>query len=134
MSHTPTGQTHSQQGGNPNVGADCTEMHFRMLLQAPCQLAKALALPSPDEAGRPLAMGHPSHASRNLHNPASRKTAEGLLLCEQTHASKFPLQAPSLPHAPPPWAAFLEEAWAAAVSYFSVVDDLNFFLALRGRQ
>lgn len=91
------------------MGADCTEMHFRMLLQALCQLAKALALPSPDEAGRPLATGHPSHASRNLHNPASRKAAEGLLLCEQTHTSKFPLQAPSLPHAPPPWAAFLEE-------------------------
>lgn len=66
-------------GNTPNLWADRTEMHLGMLLQMPCQLDKALALPIPEEAGQPHSDHTPFYkASIPLHpQPAQPTSGEG---------------------------------------------------------
>lgn len=151
-SDPPRGQSRSQQGDTPDLGADCTETHFEMLLQVPCQLANGTS-PAQPRRGRvapqpshPLLQGvHPTPAAtcttwhvKEGRDPAPRgrqRRGCSSALCQQNPHLQIPLATPPPSHMHhPPGLHFWRSARAAAVSYFSVVDDLNSFPALRGRQ
>lgn len=136
-----TQRTQLQLAGNaPNLWADHTEMHFGMLLQMPCQLDKALALPIPEEEGQPHS--HHTPFPQGIY-PTSATTCPAHLWgrqqrgCSSASKPTHPNFLCNPPHSHmhhPPGLHFWRSAWAAAVSYFSAVDDLNSFPALRGRQ